>query len=469
MAGAMLTIGGAFNSQVGIVSVPSSFLGDTSSTSGSLNYLLEKYLVSLTSSIQGGTYAFENNDIAASSDFSSVPASVSGSFEEFTNTDTVGGISTVSANGSYSVSSGVTDVVVQAPGDVTLAGNGTTKFALFGAGSNVTYTQSTGGSASIVAAGGTDVIRDLAMNVNDTVWSGGNDLVSFNGINGNDVLNADGNATTTVLIGGSNSVTVTASDNAKVDVLFFQRAGGSLDFINNSSQAQTIYSGAYANGGYAANSVTVNAGAGGGYYVGGRAGANSLVGGAGAVTLIGGGVNDTLIGSASTGGSAGFNNVLVGGPGAETLIGASGSGSNAFEIGTYSAGIGAYQASGLVSTSGSGLQVFNVGSTNGETIAGSNVAGASNIYQVIDDTSVSITGSSLEITNFSGNSTINLVDSTLTAPGASSISGIVTDYRFGGTDINLADGTQIILKGVSLSHVATIGGGSGITSIVYNT
>ncbi len=177
-----------------------------------------------------------------------------------------------------------------------------------------------------------------------------------------------------------------------------------------STQAQTVYSDAYANGGYASNSVTVNAGAGGGYYVGGRAGANYLVGGTGAVTLIGGGVNDTLIGSASTGGSAGFNNFLVGGPGAETLIGASGSGSNAFEIGVYSAGIGAYQASGLASTDGSGLQVFNIGGTNGETITGSNVSSASNIYQVIDDPLVSITGSSLVISNFSGNSTINLVE-----------------------------------------------------------
>lgn len=50
MSGAMLTIGGAFNSHTGIVSIPSSFLGSVT-TSGSLNQLLENYLISLTSSI----------------------------------------------------------------------------------------------------------------------------------------------------------------------------------------------------------------------------------------------------------------------------------------------------------------------------------------------------------------------------------------------------------------------------------
>src|SRR5271165_1635298 len=67
-AGATLTIGGAFNSHSGIVSIPSSFFGD-SSTSGSLNQLLENYLGSLSNSIQGGTYSFENNDIAGGRDF----------------------------------------------------------------------------------------------------------------------------------------------------------------------------------------------------------------------------------------------------------------------------------------------------------------------------------------------------------------------------------------------------------------
>jgi len=470
MTGATLTIGGAFNSHVGIVSVPSSFLGDTSSTSGSLNSLLENYLVSLTSSIQGSsttgaTYAFENNDVAAGpgNDFVTAPASgsVSGSLEEFTNTEFVGDASSVSASGSYTVSSGVTDVVVQAPGNVTLAGNDSTKFALFGAGSNVNYTQSIGGSASIVAAGGNNAINVTAANVNDTVYSAGNDTVSFNGTGGNDSVNADGDATTAVLIGGSDIATVTASGNAQSTVVFMPHSGGNLDFINNSTQAQTVYSGSYtASGGanvFAPNSITVNAGAGGGFYVGGRAGNNSLVGGTGAVTLQGGGTGDVLIGS-------GASNNMFGGTGLETLIGATGSGNNVFQIGLDYVGIGQVTASGIVSTNGSGVQNFIIGNTNGETITGSTVSGSSNMYAVVGSDTGSLTtgGSTLTITNFGANSVIFLVDSTTQGPSDTSIYSIQAAGGVGGgTDVYLNDGTTILLKGVNCSDVyaATLAGG----------
>ncbi len=466
MSGATLTIGGAFNSHNGIVAVPSSFSG---SIGGALNQLLENYLLSLTNSITGGTYAFENNDIAAGpgNDFVTVPASVSGSFEEFTNTDSVGGMTTTSASGPYTVSSGVTDVVVQAPGDVTLAGNGTTNFALFGASSNVNYTQSIGGSASIFAAGGSNAIDITAANVNDTVYSAGNDTVVYNGTGGNDVVNAQGNATTKVFVGGSDAATVTASDNAQVGVLFFERAGGSLDFINNSTQAQTVYSGAYTTAGgtvYAPNSITVNAGAGGGYYDGGRGGNNLLIGGSGAVTLVGGGVGDTLIGSSS---QSGFPNYLFGGAGAETLLGAAGSSTNVFQIGVYSPGIGRFQASGLVSTDGSASQYFIIGNTNGETITGSDVATANNVYDILGTPTTS--GSSLTITNFGPTSTILLVDSTLGAASDASVYSKTTDASpAGGTDLYLTDGTRVYLQGVGTSHVAiSTVPGSGIVAISY--
>ncbi|MDR3505353.1 MAG: hypothetical protein P4L52_03820 [Acidocella sp.] len=465
-----LTIGGAFNSQAGIVSVPSGFSGDTS-TSGSLNQLLQNYLVSLTTSIQGGTYGFENNDIAGGTNFSSVPSSVSGSFEEFTNTDSVGGVTGTSVNGAYTVSTGVTDVLVQAPGDVTLTGNGTTKFALFGANSNVTYSQTTGGSASIVAAGGNNSIYVSAANANDTVYSAGNDTVTFNGVGGNEVVNAAGNATTTIFVGGSDVATVTASDSAQGSVVFLQNAGGSLAFINNSTQAQTVYSGSYTTSGggsiFAPNSVTVNAGAGGGFYVGGRAGNNSLIGGSGAVTLQGGGSGDTLVGS-------GASNDLFGGTGLETLIGSSTSGANIFQIGLNYVGIGQVTASGVVSTSGSGLQSFIIGNTNGETITGSTATNSFNLYDVVGSNSGGLTtgGSSLTITNFGANSVIFLTDASLGNTSDTSIYTIAGAIGpSGGTDIVLNDGTTILLKGVSASHISssTLQGATGVlTAISYS-
>ncbi|MBB5373893.1 beta strand repeat-containing protein [Acidocella aromatica] len=464
---ASLTIGGAFNSQAGIVSVPSSFLG-TTSTSGSLNELLQNYLVSLTTSIQGGAYGFENNDIAGGSDFSSVPSSVAGSFEEFTNTDSTGSVTGGTVSGAYTVGSGITDVMVQAPGNVTLTGNGTTKFALFGADSNVTYNQSTGGSASIVAAGGNNSIYVSAANASDTVYSAGNDTVTFNGIGGNEVVNAAGNATTTIFVGGSDVASVTASESAQGSVVFLQNAGGNLLFINSSTQAQTVYSGSYTTSGggsiFAPNSVTVNAGAGGGFYVGGRAGNNSLIGGSGAVTLQGGGTGDTLVGN-------GASNDLYGGTGLETLIGSSTSGANIFQIGLNYVGIGQVTASGVVSTSGSGVQSFIIGNTNGETITGSTATGSYNLYDVVGSNSGSLTtgGSSLTITNFGANSTIFLTDATLGNTSDTSIYTIASAIGpSGGTDVVLNDGTTILLKGVSASHISsdTMNGANGVLTYI---
>jgi len=464
MSGATLTIGGAFNSHNGIVSVPSSFWGDTS-TSGSVNQLLENYLVSLTASITGGTYAFENNDIAASGDFVTVPASVSGSFEEFTDVDSVGGVTTTSASGAYTVSSGVTDVLVQAPGNMTLAGNGTTNNVVFGANSNVNYTQSIGGSAIIVAAGGQNVINVTAANVNDIVASSGNDTVVFNGTGGNDQIFAAGDATTKVFVGGSDAATVTASDNAQVGVLFIQRSGGTLDFINNSSHAQTVFSAAYGSS-QGVNSVTVNAGAGGGLYVGGVAGNNSLIGGSGAVTLVGGGPGDVLEGNSSV------SNFLFGGSGFETLLGGTGSANNLFAVGLPYPGIGALTASGLVSSNGSGYQSFYIGNTNGETLTGSTVTGSLNSYVVQSDTTGGNTvgGGNLVITNFHAGDYLYLEDAAGTALGSASIYSISADKGpHGGTDIYLTDNTRIQLLGVSAAQISTVSGSNGIVTMYLNS
>jgi hypothetical protein len=232
-----------------------------------------------------------------------------------------------------------------------------------------------------------------------------------------------------------------------------------------------VYSGSYTTSGggsvFAPNSVTVNAGAGGGFYVGGRAGNNSLIGGSGAVTLQGGGSGDTLVGN-------GASNDLYGGTGLETLIGSSTSGDNIFQIGLNYVGIGQVTASGVVSTSGSGLQSFIIGNTNGETITGSTATGSYNLYDIVGSDSGSLTtgGSTLTITNFGSNSVIFLTDATLGNTSDTSIYTIASAIGpKAGTDIVLNDGTTILLKGVSASDVYSTtlqGSGGVITAIGYN-
>ncbi|MBU6425126.1 MAG: hypothetical protein KGQ69_02200 [Rhodospirillales bacterium] len=359
--------------------------------------------------------------------------------------------------------------MVQDPTSLSISGSSGTTFALFGADSNVNYSV-VGGAASIVAAGGSDAI--FVNNASDSVVSSGNDTVVFtSGISGagNETVNAVGNATTRVYIGGSDAATVTASDSAQASVVFLPRAGGNLDFINNSSSAQTVFSGLYTvpGGGneYTANSITVFGGSGGGFYVGGSAGFNSLIGGTGSSTLIGGGNNDIL----STGGA---NNVLFNGNGAETLIG--GGVTNGFFLGLEDVGIGTIRAAAdLASASGSGAQTFVLGQLSATTLAGSTVTGATNFYDVLGaytttgGQAVTMGGSDFTITDFGANSTINLMNGSYVTGGAGapSIESVVPALTGGGSQILLNDGTVITLNGVSTSQINAPIGGSSITFV----
>ena len=369
-----------------------------------------------------------------------------------------------SAAGLVSVAAGVTDLVVQVPGAVSVDGVSSTNFALFGAGSNVTYSVD-GGAGSIFAAGGNDFIS--ATNANDTVTSGGNDTVRFSALtSGNEIVNAVGNATTHVFLGGADAATVTASDSAQASVVFLPRAGGNLDFINNSSSAQTVFSGLYTvtGGGnqYTSNSVTVFGGAGGGFYVGGSAGFNSLIGGTGNSSLVGGGNGDIL----STGGAS---NDLFNGNGAETLLG--GGVSNTFFVGLEDVGIGTIRAAGdLASAGGSGAQNFILGQLSATTLTGSTVHGASNVYDVLGTytttggQAVTIGGSDFTITDFGANSTINLLNGSFeTLAGAPTVQTVESAIGGGGTSILLNDGTVITLKGVATSQINAAIGGHSIT------
>ncbi len=453
----LLTVGGAFDGHTGILSIPSSL-------PTSINTLLQTYLDGVTGSVTGGTASFLNYDAVTGL---SVSASGSGNnfFEEITNINGSGVSTGGSAAGVVSVTSGVTDLLVQIPGALTIDGVSSTKNVLFGSASNVVYNVS-GGTGAIFAAGGNNSIFANGANSNYTVTSAGNDTVNFNGTNGVDQVNAVGNATTQVFIGGSDVATVTASDDAQVSVVFHTNAGGSLEFINSSSQSQTIYSGSYTTAGgggvYAPNSITVFGGAGGGYYNGGRAGINYLNGGIGNSTLVGGGQGDTLS-------AAGTQNYLFGGAGGETLIG--NGGANNFYIGLEEAGIGAVQAvGGLASAAGSGAQSFLLGNVDATTLVGSTVTGSTNIFNVLGTYTTTggqgetYSGGSFTIADFGGNDTIALISGHYDmGAGAPSVQAVGTALGGGSAQILLSDGTTITLSNVAASHVSVSGAGHTIT------
>lgn len=459
---AILTVGGAFDGQTGVLSVPSAL-------PSSINSLLQTYLDGVTGSVTGGTASFVNYN-AVTGLALSVTGSGSNVFEEITNIDSTGASSSGAPAGVVSVASGVTDLLVQYPGSITVDGSASTSTAIFGAGSNVTYSLSgalSNGTGSIFAGGGNDLIADYGANSSYNITSSGNDTVVANGTGGTDSINAVGSATTAVYVGGSDVVTVTASGDAVAPVVFFENSGSSLYFVNNSSETQTIFSGAYtaAGGGsvYATNAVTAFGGAGGGYFFGGRAGYNYLDGGTGNSTLVGAGAHDTLV-------SGGADNSLYAGNASETLLG--GGGTNSFFVGLEEVGIGTVQALGdLVSSNGSGSQIFTLGNVGASTLVGSTVAGAQNIYDVLGTyttqggDAVTFGGSTFTITDFGGTDTIYLLDGSYNfgadAPTVESVISALGDS--GSTQILLSDNTVITLKGVSTSHVNAAIGGNSIT------
>jgi hypothetical protein len=460
MSGAVLTIGGAYNGQNGIIGVPSNFAGAIGA-SGSLNTALQQYLNAISASVTASQYSFINNDIAGNSSVS-VAATVSGAgkFEEFSNVSSGGVTTSGSISGSYTVASGVTDVAVEAPGSETITGVGTTSVALFGASSNVTYTVTDPTAGSIYAAGGADSITLYSTSTSnaETIYSAGHDTINLVG-GGTDHVSIQGNANDVIQIEAANAF-VTATGAATVGLHWDNgNAGGTLNFVNSSSQAATIYTAVFINGSStttAATHVTASGGAGGGFYVGGQAGNNSLVGGTGAVTLVGGGNGDYLSASSSS------TNYLFAGSGSETLVAGSTTGANLFQIGLNYPGVGQPAGNGVVSTSGSGLQTFFLGNSDGETIYGSQNA-SFNLFNVVSNATAG--GGIFNIYNFH-NGFINLIDAADTGPGSATISAIAADpVSSSTTDIYLSDGTTIKLHGVSASSLATVTGASGITSI----
>lgn len=462
-----LTIGGGSfnNGGIGTVTIPSSLLFGQSTASGSINGMLQSYLNGLETSF-GGTVTYQNTNLAGNDTFYAPATSPGGGrYEQFTNMDSTGA-STGTGSYSATVAAGITDLAVQVPGNVTLAGVPTTTNLIFGADSNVDYTVTNPTAGTMYLAGGADSVTLYSSGLAnaETIYSAGTDTVNLVGT-GTDYVSVYGNAV--VKVQDANAY-VASEGNATTNLYWDnQNSGGTLHFTNNSTVAATIHIGVFFNAVTGApetssTKVTAFGGAGGGYYVGGASGNNSLVGGTGVVTLVGGGSNDFLEAQSSIG-----TNVMFAGTGNETMVATSTTGSNIFAAGLNYPGLGQPQATGVISTAGSGSQSFLLGNVpSGETIYGSTAANATNNYFMISNETAG--GGTYSIYNFVNSQSTILFENGEGGAGAS-ITGIAADsLNNGQVDIGLSDGTTIHLKGLNFEQILgihTVAGPNGVSGI----
>ena len=444
----------------GLVTIHSSLTFGALSTAGSVNSMIQTYLNGLATGLNGGTYNFENFD-AVNNQTYVVPGTGPGYVEQITNIDSTGS-STSTVPGTYtnlSIQGSVTDLLLQAAGKMTVAGNSSTTNVVIDAFTSADYSVTDAAAGTMYLAGGANSVTlyNTTGNTNESIYSAGQDTINLAG-QGSAVVTVAGNAT---VIDRDVNASVVATGSATTNLYWSSaNAGGTLNFVNNSSVAATIH---IANGSKA--NVTAFGGAGGGFYVGGAAGHNSLVGGSGVVTLVGAGAGDFLEAQSSVG-----TNILAQGLGNETLMATSTTGSNVFGAGLQYPGLGSPQVTGVISTDGSGVQQFLLGNlAAGETLYGSNQASASNNYFVVGNTAESIGGGQISIYNFvDAKSTILLTNGNGGASDAS-ISSMGYNTFQSAWDISLSDGTNILLKGLNLSQMGaihTVTGAGGTTSIV---
>jgi hypothetical protein len=441
-----LTVGGGYNGVSGAVTIPSSLLFGTT-TGGSINDAIQTYLGTVSNAVTKGN-TFINSDLAGVSTYS-VAGAGRITYETFTNMDSTG--ASAAGAGSYdaTVAAGVTDLTVQVPGDVTLTGVSSTSVATFGAQSNVNYSVTDPTAGTMLLAGGNDSITFYATSTNnaETVQSAGNDTVNFQG-QGTDFVTVYDNGT--IQIGDANAYV--AAEGSATTNLFWDsaNAGGTLHFVNNSSVGATIHIGNF-NGATSSTKVTAYGGVGGGYYVGGSSGSNSLVGGSGVVTLVGAGPGDFLEAQSSLG-----TNIFVAGSDGVTMVATSTTGSNVFGAGLNYPGGSNPPSSGVISTAGSGSQQFLLGNVpEGLTVVGSTAATASNTYFIVSDATAG--GGLYSLYNFIDSRSAIILSDGNGGAGSASIVGMGAD-QFNGTqyDIALSDGTSILLKGLSSAQMANI-------------
>jgi len=482
MSGSVTVVGSSINQGlIGLVTVPGSF----GSTQSAIQTLLTAMSVTVT---QNGAN-FENENVAGVSN-NNLPVTVGGfgtGLFELTNSDSVSGTITGGvANVSVNVPSAYNYIVVEAPGSESVNSSANGLLAVFGNQSAVHFNG--GGSGTVIAAGandfvgldggtwsvyasGGDSIQSAAASdtittagtanvvgllggTSDVLLGGTNDLIeTYNsGVSAN--ISVSGANDRVLVDGGSNTVTA-VTGNSGLNV-FFNLSGGSLYFINSSTSAATV-SGAV--NGAIGGSVTAFGGAGGGVFIVGPGGNNSLIGGSsvlgagsGLVTLLGSGT--TNFEEAYGAGAAG-NVLSVGNSGSSTLIASASTTNNTF--------YGGIVGTTIMQSSGSGTQTFFVGTNDQENLTGSTTTGAVNDYYLIQNTSGS--GSDV-ITNFKLSRDKIFIDTIGQFQGQVDVSSVVAHGGSNpGSTIFLSDNTSITLYGVSVAQLTAAGVGSGSTTI----
>lgn len=451
-----LTIGGATGTHTGVISIPSALSFGALTTSGSLNELIQAYLGTLSQGFTDGSYNYESRDgNSGNAVVAGTASTITGTYEQYVGVDSTGGAATGTGSYAGTVTGGATNVVVELPGTVSLVGSSSSTDLLFGQNSNVIYSVTDAAAGTMFLAGGADSVTfyNTTGNTNETIYSAGADTINLQG-QGAAAVTVGGNAT---IIDKDVNASVVASGSATTNLYWASaNSGGTLNFTNSSSVAATIH---IANG--SKSNVTAFGGAGGGYYVGGAAGNNSLVGGTGAVTLVGAGSGDWLEARSSS------ENVLAQGVGIETMVATSTTGSNIFGAGLNYPGLGEPSVAGVISTQGSGVQQFLLGNLGaGETIYGSTQAGSSNNYFIIGNATAG--GGQISIYNFVDASSTILLQNGSGGASDASITGYGYNSFSQAWDISLSDGTNILLKGLSLAQMGalhTVDAG-GVTAII---
>jgi len=472
----LTVIGGHSSTQglSGLVTISSGFTGTVLSS-------LQSLLTAASGAVSTNAANFENLDVAGLSgtQTATVGSATLPGVLDITNYNSLGATVAGAANIALTVPSGYNTLLVQAPGSETLQGNGGNFLAVFGSQSSVNF-NAAGGSGTVYGSGGDSVQLSGASGffiggsgANNTVnASGAAAAITLTGAS-NRVLTTAQNAT--IQAGGSSDVLITQGSGNNADIVitgnatvqnvgasdtvaaagsgsfigyFIGTAGGQMEFVNASSAASSIIASLNQSTGAISSqgSVTVSAGAGGGVYDGGISGNNSLVGGSGVGTLFSAGVDNYLYTNGAPTGSA-YNLLNAFSGGNDTLIAGSGSTNNVFYGGTGTESI---------LSGGSGSQYYFVGTFGSETISGSTVSGASNVF-IFNQTSLQGGGTDV-LENFkAGNGFINPNDS---VTGVSILSFESLSGAHAGTEIDLSNGTTIKLFGLSASsfNASIIGG-----------
>ncbi|WP_201727867.1 hypothetical protein [Acidocella sp. C78] len=409
-----ISIGGGINSQKlsGIVYIPSS--GLTSSQITSLQNLLNTDF----SAAAQGTVSLTNFDAVTGQTSSTTGSATTGGIYEVSNTNGSGASTAGSVNVAVTVPSSASTVILQAPGTISVTGNGQASTYVIGSQTAALITTAGSGSGvnSIYDLGGNTTI-DAAGN-NQATLTGGQDLVRV--LNGSDTVNATGSASVRVGIPTGYA--------------------GSVDFINTGTGSSTVLG--------QAGSVTAFGGNGGGLLYGGTAGNNQLVGGNGAFTLVGAGNGDTLVAGYNAQASTSNNNVLFAGVGNETLGASQYTNNNIFAAGA---------GNDVISSAGAGSQYFFTSSSS-STIYGSTVTGATNTYFVSNSTAG---GGSSVIENFNMNTDLLLARNGVVISSVNNITASI--YPLGAASVILSDGSQITMVGYNASQLNKFIGGSIIS------